>query len=300
MRIGNGSGTSNARGYALALLLAMLLALAAAVPVFAAEEPAPEDEGTIQPQIVGGEGVPGGKYPFVAALLDTTRRGSDYQKQFCGGTLIDQDSVLTAAHCVDEVLGPAKLRVVVGRTALDSDKGQKRGVTAIARHPSYIPEDARGGSRDFDAAVLQLDAPVTGIEPVKLPATTQNAFEKAGRKLTIAGWGNTRQQSASLDEPDRYPNRMQEAEVPVVSDRKAKRTYTEEYSKALMVAAGRESKDTCQGDSGGPLFERTDRGPYQVGITSFGTGCGTAGLPGVYTEVNSDEIRSFIVTTAGL
>jgi secreted trypsin-like serine protease len=300
LRIGSESGTSNVRGYALALLLAMLLALAAAVPVFAVEEPAPEDEGTIQPQIVGGERVPGGKYPFVAALLDTTRPGSDYQEQFCGGTLIDEDSVLTAAHCIDEVLRPAKLQVVVGRTALDSDQGQKRGVTSVTPHPRYIPEDVRGGSRDFDAAVLQLDAPVTGIEPVKLPATTQNACEKAGRKLTIAGWGNTRQQSASLDEPDRYPNRMQEAEVPVVSDRRAKRTYREEYSKDLMVAAGREGKDTCQGDSGGPLFERTDRGPYQVGITSFGTGCGTDDLPGVYTEVNSDQIRSFIVTAAGL
>ena len=60
------------RGYALALLLAMLLALAAAVPVFAAVEPAPEDEGSIQPQVVGGEPVPGGKYPFVAALRDVT------------------------------------------------------------------------------------------------------------------------------------------------------------------------------------------------------------------------------------
>ena len=300
MKVGNESGTSNVRGYALALLLAMLLALAAAVPVFAAEEPAPEDEGTIQPQIVGGEPVPGGKYPFVAALLDTRTRGSDYQKQFCGGTLIDQDSVLTAAHCVDEVPRPARLQVVVGRTTLDSDQGQKRGVTAIARHPRYVPLGVRGGSRDFDAAVLQLDDPVTGIEPVKLPATTQNAFEKAGRKLTIAGWGNTRQQSESLDEPDRYPNRMQEAEVPVVSDRTAKRTYREEYSKDLMVAAGREGKDTCQGDSGGPMFERTDRGRYQVGITSFGAGCRARNFPGVYTEVNNQNIREFIVSAADL
>src|SRR3712207_1007270 len=165
LRVGSESGTSNVRGYALALLLAMLLALGAAVPVFAAEEPTPEDEGTIQPQIVGGERVPGGKYPFVAALLDTTRPGSDYQEQFCGGTLIDEDSVLTAAHCLDEVLRPAKLQVVVGRTALDSDQGQKRGVTSVTPHPRYVSPEIRGGSRDFDAAVLQLDDPVTGIEP---------------------------------------------------------------------------------------------------------------------------------------
>lgn len=297
MRYGDRSGTRHVRLYLLALVSVTLLALAAAVPVFAAVEPAPEDEGTIQPQVVGGDPVSGGKYPFVAALLDKTWRGSDYQQQFCGGTLIDRDSVLTAAHCVKGAL-PAQLQVVVGRTLLDSDAGQKRNVAAIVRHPKYTTPKL---SHNYDAAVLQLKGPdVTTIEPVKLPATTQNAFETPGRKLTIAGWGNTRQQSPGGKEPDSFPNRMQEAEVPVVSDRRAKRIYREEYSKELMVAAGREGKDTCQGDSGGPLFERTDRGPYQVGITSFGAGCGTDGLPGVYAEVNSDQIRSFIVTAAGL
>jgi secreted trypsin-like serine protease len=300
LKIRDESGTANARGYLLALPLAMLLALAAAVPVFAAEEPvaeepAAEDGGTLQPQVVGGDPVPNSKYEFVAALVNPTRRGSDAPKPFCGGTLIDEDSVLTAAHCVEDRV-PSRVDIIVGRTALGSDQGEKRDVTLMVSHPRYSTRDGR----DFDAAVLQLSSPVTGIEPVRLPATTQNAFEKAGRNLTIAGYGNTRQQSPGGPEPNRYPNRMREAEVPVVSDRRAKRIYRGEYSRDLMVAAGREGKDTCDGDSGGPLFKRTDRGPFQVGITSFGAGCGTRGLPGVYTEVNSDQIRPFIVNTAGL
>ena len=76
------------RLYLLALVSATLLALVAAVPVFAAEEPAGEDGGIIQPQVVGGEPVPGGKYPFVAALLYKSP-GNDHHDQFCGGTLID-------------------------------------------------------------------------------------------------------------------------------------------------------------------------------------------------------------------
>ena len=192
---------------------------------------------------------------------------------------------------------PAQLQVVVGRTVLDSDEGEKRNVTAIERHPLYTTSKV---SFKYDAAVLQLDSEVTGIAPVKLPTTTQNAFENPGRKLTIAGWGNTRQQNPSGDEPDSFPNRMQEAEVPVVSDRTAKRRYDASYTKPLMVAAGREGKDTCQGDSGGPMFERTDRGRFQVGITSFGAGCGARNFPGVYTEVNNGNIREFIVTAAGL
>jgi secreted trypsin-like serine protease len=65
-----------------------------------------------------------------------------------------------------------------------------------------------------------------------------------------------------------------------------------------MVAAGREGKDTCQGDSGGPMFAKTASGPRQIGITSFGAGCGAQGYPGVYTEVNAASIRSFIIDAA--
>ena len=72
MKIGDRSGTGDVLGYLLALLLAMLLALAAAVPVFAAEEPAAEDGGTVQPQVVGGTPVANGEYKFIAALRDIT------------------------------------------------------------------------------------------------------------------------------------------------------------------------------------------------------------------------------------
>jgi secreted trypsin-like serine protease len=301
LRHGDEAGTRHAGRYLLALVFATLLALGAAVPVFAAEEPTgegttaedsttEEDGGGAQPQVVGGDPVREGKYEFVAALLDKTKRGSDYRKQFCGGTLIDQDSVLTAAHCLEGTRA-VQVEVVVGRAALDSDDGQKRNVLAIVRHPQYTTFKV---SSNYDAAVLQLDSPVTGITPIELPATTRNAFETPGRKLTIAGWGNTRQQSPpNSNEPNRFPNRMQEAEVPVVSDRAANRVY-DRYTRRLMVAAGREGKDTCQGDSGGPMFERTDRGFYQVGITSFGAGCGARNFPGVYTEVNNPSISTFI------
>ena len=300
MRSKGGAERGNARGYALAFLLALLLALGSAVPVFAAEEPAPaepapEDEGAIQPQIVGGQSVPDGKYKSIAALRDVTRGNSAYQQQFCGGTLIDRDSVLTAAHCVQGAR-PLQLRVAVGRTVLNSSQGQTRRVTAVFVHPRYNDTTDRA----FDAAVVRLNRRVRNIAPVSIPAPEDNDLETPGDSATIAGWGNTERQGPKGDQRDRFPNRMQEAQVPIVADSTARSRYGTEYRRALMVAAGEANKDTCEGDSGGPLFVQSGAGDVsQIGITSFGVGCGTSRYPGVYAEANAKSIRSFIYRAAG-
>src|SRR5687768_12345040 len=98
-------------------------------------EAAPNTADRQAPKIVGGKEVPNGKYPFIAALLDTRLRGNAFDQQICGGTLIDKDSVLTAAHCFFNPksgnLDPQSVKafqVVVGRTVLDSSQGQVRSV----------------------------------------------------------------------------------------------------------------------------------------------------------------------------
>jgi secreted trypsin-like serine protease len=202
--------------------------------------------------------------------------------------LIDADSVLTAAHCVRGK--PAwSLSVVVGRTVLDSTKGQLRNVSRINVYPGFNP-----ATQAYDVAVLRLSSRVVGIAPIKLATATQNYLETPGRTATAAGWGNTIGEPAGPSAAGSYPQRMREARVPLVSDAYTYRVYTY-YFPALMVAAGRTGKDTCQGDSGGPLFTWVPGSGYtQVGITSFGIGCGAPGYPGVYAEVNNPTLRSFI------
>jgi secreted trypsin-like serine protease len=244
-------------------------------------------------KIVGGTAVPDGKYKFVAALLNTNFGSTAFQQQFCGGTLIDQDSVLTAAHCVfGESAAP--LRVTVGRTVLNSNQGQKRTVSKIFIHPLYNPslDDA------YDAAVLKLNHNVSGIAPIKLATSSQNFLETPGSNATVAGWGNTIAQPSDGSAGSSFPDRMREAQVPIVSDEQAASVYGSSYFKPLMVAAGKEGKDTCQGDSGGPMFAKVSSNYRQVGITSFGIGCGADGFPGVYTEVNATPIRGFITNAA--
>ena len=273
----------------MAVLVGVVLALGASAPTFAAAE---AEEPSRQPSVVGGTDVPNGKYPFVVALLDKRYGSTAYRSQFCGASLIDRDTVLTAAHCVKGNVA-SNLRATVGRTYLDSTQGQVRNILRINIHPSY-----NASTQANDVAVLKLSSAVTGIAPVRLPATTDNSFETTGRSLTVAGWGNTVAQPASGSAGSSYPQRMREAQVPVVSDATADRIY-QNYVPSLMVAAGKTGKDTCQGDSGGPMFAgvSTSTGVvyYQVGITSFGIGCGAAGYPGVYAEVNNSNLRNFIV-----
>jgi secreted trypsin-like serine protease len=206
--------------------------------------------------------------------------------------LIDQDSVLTAAHCVRGIPVEA-LEVTVGRTVLSSDQGQKRSVINKFAHPNYNPN-----TRARDAAVLKLSSPVSGIAPIELATRSQDHPERPGHFATVAGWGNMIRQPPDGSNRFNKSDRMREARVPLVSDADARKVYGGIFISALMVAAGREGKDTCQGDSGGPMFAKTASGPRQIGITSFGAGCATKRYPGVYTEVNAVSIRSFITDAA--
>ena len=251
-----------------------------AAPQAADERPS---SASVSPMIVGGTAVPDSEYPFVA-FVTLYRNGKPDAS--CGGSLIDQNSVLTAAHCLLNTTGAV---VVIGRTDLkNKNRGQEIGASRPFIHPRYNGEG-------YDAGVLKLSRAVKGIRPIKLATAKQNILETPGRKLTVAGWGLTGFKSTQ-------PNRLRKARVPVVSDRRAERSYDavlgpSGYVPPLMIAAGNSKVNGCVGDSGGPLFDSGSR--TQFGIVSGGYyKCGTARYPGVYTEVNNPNIRNFILAAA--
>ena len=253
----------------LAVVFGLMLGLSVALPVFAAD-------GGIGPEIVGGTPVPNGDYPFVASLGDARYGAVAYRWRFCGASLIDQNSVLTAAHCVR---GTPKrsLRVVVGWTVLTGGGGQTRRLSRISIHPRFDGST----SLTYDAAVLTLNNPAGGIAPIELASATQDPLESPGSLAKIAGGGNTIKQPLSGNNAGDYPDRMRVARVPIVSDTRARKVYVPVYVGALMIAAGKGEKDTCDGHSGGPMFASTAGKRYQIGITSFGKGCATRTYPGV-------------------
>jgi secreted trypsin-like serine protease len=277
-----------------AMLAVMLVSAGSAVFAHSGQQPGPE------PRILGGTDVPNGKYSFVAALLDTRmgEPGNALEQRFCGGSLIDSDSVLTAAHCVDGI-SPTNLSVVVGRAQLSTNQGELREVTRI-----YIPDGYNSTHASTnDVAVLKLKSAVTDITPVGLALSTANSYEQPGKVHTVVGWG------ATMAGGTARPDQMQEGKVPVVSDAEAAKIYPGFFDPEIMIAAGETGRGVCYGDSGGPMFASykplgkvppgttpPPNSPYQYGIATFGEKvCGTK--PAVYTEVNEPSIREFITTS---
>lgn len=259
-------------------------------------------ETPIRPFVVGGTDVPDGKYPFQVALMF---KGEDGELQFCGGSLIGPWQVLTAAHCADffgegeDQLPVEMLGVVAGRTVLSSAQGEKRDVVLVDVHPDWNPDTFVN-----DAAVLTLAAPIRTITPVKLVTPGTDALERPGRLATVTGWGNTILQPVGPGDGDvEFPDRMREAQVPLVSKDECETAYAEEdgttpVDSTTMICAGRTGVDTCQGDSGGPMFFKAPGGTFlQLGITSWGYGCAATGFPGVYTRISAKEIGQFISGT---
>jgi secreted trypsin-like serine protease len=235
------------------LFVALLVAAAVAAPAAAAGR---------EPRIVGGDVAPSGAYPWMVWL---TMGGN----QFCGGSLIASDTVLTAAHCTAG-LTPDEMQVAVGREQLsDESSGQVIDVIGYAEYPG------RG-----DAAILRLAQPVE-IDPVGLATPEQAALYAPGGDATAVGWGLRREYGYQPSD------NLREVDVPIVSDRACARAYGHDVvTTSTEICAGAKGRDTCAGDSGGPLLVWDEAGtPFQVGITSFGHGCARARYPGVYTEV---------------
>ncbi|MET9627581.1 serine protease [Lentzea sp. NPDC006480] len=225
--------------------------------------PTPTADGDVGVQIVGGTRASTSTYPWVVYLA--TSSGF----QYCGGTLVAPNKVVTAAHCTEGDSASA-VRVVAGRDDKNSTAGTTARVTKIWIHPSYT--DA---TRGYDVSVLTLDRNLSQT-PIKFATSADSALYTAGTSSTILGWGTT----SSGGSASRY---LLKATVPLTSNSSCASSYGSDFIATAMVCAGyaQGGTDTCQGDSGGPLVA----GGKLIGITSWGEGCADAGYPGVYTRV---------------
>ncbi|HYT38193.1 MAG TPA: trypsin-like serine protease [Acidimicrobiia bacterium] len=235
-------------------------------------------------RVVGGQPAAAGRYPFLASLQKVGATGA--AAHFCGGSLVDETWVLTAAHCM-EGQTPSQFRVVVGATRLSGTDGQERRPAEIRVDPEYDGDAAHGA----DVALVRLSAPVEGITPVEPVRPEERGLWEAGDTATVVGWGVTSETAAAATDEQRA------ARLPIQPDAvmTAAGAYGDSFLPSDMIGAGpvEGGSDACFGDSGGPLLVGRGSTVRQIGIVSFGLGCGRAGHPGVYSRLGEGRVRAF-------
>lgn len=254
----------------------------------------------LTPRVIGGSTAAQGAWPSQAYVQTEV----DSQSSGCGGTLIDPDWVLTAAHCVTDDNGapvdPEAVFVVLGKQDLDEvTVDDFYDVAGIEVHPGWNPATVR-----WDVALLRLAIPAS--QPVmSLVQPSQEPSTAGGRTALVAGWGCTSSEPGGCEIAASYPTQLQEATVSFVSNSVcgSARSWSSTFDPKMMICAGSYGTGTpavCSGDSGGPLVALAGGEKVLAGVTSFGSGdplCIARTRPAVFARVAA--ARGWIDSTLG-
>ncbi|KAM4624489.1 serine protease 33 [Polymixia lowei] len=242
-------------------------------------------------RIVGGVDAAVGAWPW---QVDIQMESSGQLRHVCGGSIISEFWVLSAAHCFPNPFDVGSYIIYAGRYQLNNVNlhQSEHRVSRVAIPTGYVEPN-----QGKDLALVRLSTPVVWsdhIHPVCLPES--GTLFPGGLSCYVTGWGNIR---------DNVPlpgvGTLQEVQVPIISQSSCQDMYSLNPSDTVnilydMICAGYQEggKDACQGDSGGPLVCQMVNGTWvQAGVVSFGLRCAQANQPGVYAKVStfSDFIR---------
>ncbi|XP_054259697.1 venom protease-like [Macrosteles quadrilineatus] len=237
-------------------------------------------------RIVGGQDAALGEWPWIAALGYTSSSRAGLQ-WLCGGALVTNRHVITAAHCV--VIPQDKTLSVVRLGDLDLEEGVVDGASPVEvdvdraiPHPNY-----RSSGKTDDIAVVRLKTQVQFndfIQPICLPSTSYfRSTSLTGQKPYVAGWGALFFRGPST-------KALQQVDVSITAENVCRNAYSSQRGAVIdnrVLCASNPGKDACQGDSGGPLMLGRDDTFYLIGVVSYGKNCADPQYPGVYTRVSS-------------
>ncbi|KAM8838898.1 vitamin K-dependent protein C isoform 1-T1 [Synchiropus picturatus] len=227
------------------------------------------------PWMVAGEVGKKGESPWQALLLNA--KGNFH----CGGVLIHESWVLTAAHCLENNL---RFRVRLGDYERKRDEGTEvlLKVTKFFQHPDYVSSTV-----DNDIGLLRLESPAPAsdyIVPICLPGRemAERVLHLNGTSTVVSGWGKD-----SLDS-DHYSSALNIIRVPLVGHDICAQQMSNNISNNVLCAGVLGAKmDACEGDSGGPMVTLYRDTWFLLGLVSWGEGCGNEDKFGIYTKVSN-------------
>ncbi|CAN8026807.1 unnamed protein product, partial [Ixodes persulcatus] len=254
-------------------------------------------------RILGGKDAEQLEFPWQISLRRELPLVNADGGHTCSGSIISDQYVLTAAHCVSGLFSfPSNYLVMVGDQNINEKDTTEDAIlvesvrgrplsTHVHGHPDWDRDTLRS-----DYAMLKLQTPLDfggrhkHLMPICLPEKDDD-FE--GLNCTASGWGLTKDSESAL------PSQLRNVDMPIIPYDACKEYYKDiiEIDEDTMVCAGYDQggKSVCQGDSGGPLqCPRTDGRFVLAGAASFGVTCAGAKQPGVFSRVSThlDWIRS--------
>nr|AYV99592.1 venom polypeptide [Dolopus genitalis] len=243
------------------------------------------DQSFIQPQIVGGIIASPGLFTYMATLhAERINNIGIKWSTFCGSSLISDEFVLTAAHCVvDSTIINVKLTFGTTNASMDADEADRLVIDVpkenIIVYEGYDPKRSLN-----DIALVKLPRKITFsrmIQPLRLPTRSQPNLD--GDVAVVTGWGSM----GSLDQTDQ--NKLRYAQLRIFPDENCKQFFRSYYHDSNICLDG-SSQSPCYGDSGGPavVVDRQDRLFTLVGVASYVShrGC-EKGDPVGYARVTS-------------
>ncbi len=243
------------------------------------------DNPAIEAKIINGKQSKSDAWPWMAFIQINVGNG---MVRRCGGTLIAPQWILTAAHCLEDMLSAT---VLLGRNNIRGRGGEVISVSDFVIHPEYTSDIYS----DADIALLHLERP-SSIKPVSLANDFDFQLEEGKRALAI-GWGLTHQADDAVGDKNVLPEHLQEVKLTINSGYGCNNHPN--LPNNVICLGVYDKKAACRGDSGGPLllFDPKSKNWKQIGITSFGSAdCSIQNGTSVFTQVDKYK-SSFIDST---